>query len=240
MPFLPKNFGRSALAIAAIAGSLGLASSALAVEQPLDLAPPDKTAAAAKEAKVETPKLTDDEVVAKANASLEEARVMSADFVQIGPDGTRAEGVLAVSRPGKMLFRFNPPHKLEIIANGRSVAIRDQKLGTQDLYLIGQTPLKFLLNDHIDLTKDTTVKRVALTAKAATVEIEDKATFGGKSEIALVFDPQTFALKQWTVLDPQGFQTVVTLFDIDLVSKPDPAQFYIDESVATGGSNKTR
>ena len=93
-------------------------------------------------------------------------------------------------------------------------------------------PLKFLLNDHIDLAKDTTVKRVDVDDKSAMIEIEDKATFGGKSDITLVFDPDPFALKQWTVLDPQGFQTVATLFDIHLVSKPDPSLFHIDDFCA--------
>jgi outer membrane lipoprotein-sorting protein len=138
-----------------------------------------------------------------------------------------------------MLFRYKPPQHMEIVANGRSVAVRDQKLGTQDLYLIAQTPLKFLLADHIDLSKDTKVKRVEMDGRAATIEIEDKATLGGKSDITLVFDPENFELKQWTVIDPQGFRTLVTLFALDLVTKPDPTWFYVDESVAPNGP-KTR
>jgi outer membrane lipoprotein-sorting protein len=182
--------------------------------------------------------LTAQDVIAKADAYLDGARVMTADFVQVGPDGTRTDGNLYIARPGRMLFRYNPPSPLEIVADGRSVAVRDQNLGTQDLYFIAQTPLKFLLSDHIDLAKDTTVKRVNLDDKSAMIEIEDKATFGGKSDITLVFDPESFALKQWTVLDPQGFQTVVTLFDIDLISKPDPSLFHIDDSAPIGGAHR--
>jgi len=54
-----------------------------------------------------------------------------------------------------------------------------------------------------------------------------------------VFDPATFALKQWTVLDPQGFQTVVTLFNVDLTSKPNPDLFYINDS-PTSDMNKRK
>ncbi len=204
---------------------------------PLDLkatpTPPPRPAALAAPAKdaPKTPQLTADEAVAKANAYLDSARVMSADFVQIGPDGARSEGQLYVARPGRMLFRFAPPARLEIVADGRSVAVRDQKLDTQDLYLIAQTPLKFLLADHIDIAKDTKVKRVAIDDDAATIEIEDKATFGGTAEIALEFDPTSFALKQWTVVDAQGFQTVVSLFNVDLTTQPDPDLFHIDEAM---------
>jgi outer membrane lipoprotein-sorting protein len=177
------------------------------------------------------PKLSDTEIVAKANDFLNSTRFMSADFVQIGPDGHRSEGLLVVQRPGRMLFRYKPPQHLEIVADGRSVAVRDQKLATQDLYLIAQTPLKFLLADHIDLNKDVKVKRVEIDGRAATIEIEDKATLGGKSDITLVFDPESFELKQWTVIDPQGFHTLVSLFALDFVTKPDPTWFYVDDRV---------
>jgi outer membrane lipoprotein-sorting protein len=217
--------------------------------RPADLgAPKDKDAAPAKDVvkskdaapATDKPEITSAEAVERANAYLESARTMTADFVQIGPDGQRSEGQLYVERPGRMLFHFDPPAKLEIVADGRSVAVRDQKLDTQDLYFIAQTPLKFLLNDHIDLAKDTTIKDVTIDDNAATIEIEDKATFGGSAEIALVFDPDSFALKQWTVIDAQGFQTVVSLFNIDLTTKPDPNLFHIDQTPTNSGATPHR
>ena len=209
---------------------LALTNPALAgdADAPLDL----QTAKKLKPTKDKpVPQMTPDEIVAKANDFLTTTRFMSADFVQIGPDGKRTEGLLVIQRPGHMLFRYKPPATLEIVADGRSVAVKDQKLGTQDLYLIAQTPLKFLLADKIDLAKDTRVKRAEVDNRAATVEIEDKATLGGKSDITLVFDPESFELKQWTVIDPQGFRTLVSLFALDLVTKPDPEWFYIDDRV---------
>jgi len=185
------------------------------------------------------PQMTPEEAVSRADAYLDSARMMTADFVQIGPDGQRTEGQLYVDRPGRMLFHYDAPARLEIVADGRSVAVRDQKLDTQDLYFIAQTPLKFLLKDHVDLAKDTTVKRVTVDENAATIEIEDKATFGGSAEIALVFDPDSFALKQWTVIDAQGFQTVVSLFNVDLTSKPDPDLFHIQQAMP-GAPNSRR
>ena len=240
--------------------ALPLALTARAEDAPVDLhaqgeAPAPKPPAKPKELKApkdakpvkdakpspdasHAPELSPAEIIDKANGFLNDARTMTADFVQIGPDGARSEGQLYVSRPGKLLFRYNPPSPLEIVADGRSVAVRDQNLGTQDLYFIQQTPLKFLLADHIDLTKDLKVDRVDIDDHAATVEIVDKETFGGKSVITLVFDPVTFELKQWTVVDPQGFQTVVTLFDLDLVSKPDPELFRIDTSINTSAAKR--
>ncbi len=154
---------------------------------------------------------------------------MSADFVQIGPDGKRSEGQLSVVRPGRMLFEYTDPPRLRIVADGRSVAVIDRKLNTQDEYFIGQTPLKFLVSDHIDIARDTRVLSVAQEGDALTIEIEDKAALGGTARISLVFDASTFALRQWTVIDAQGYQTVFTLFNLDLATNPDPALFHIDE-----------
>ena len=126
------------------------------------------------------------------------------------------------------------------MADGRSVAIIDRKLNTQDEYFIGQTPLKFLLSDHIDLARDTRVLSVAQEGNAVTIEVEDRAALGGTAHLTLVFDASTFALKQWTVIDAQGFQTVVTLFNVDLKSQPDPALFHIDEAPANQLGNRRR
>jgi outer membrane lipoprotein-sorting protein len=208
-----------------------LGQGAFAQSEPLEL-----HSAASKTTKPEsgpTASLSAAEAVARANAWLDAARVMTADFVQIGPDGKRSEGQLSLVRPGRMLFEYVKPPRFEIVADGRSVAIIDHKLNTQDEYFIGQTPLKFLLSDHIDVANDTKVLSVAQDDSSVTIEIEDKATLGGTAHLELIFDPATFALKQWTVIDAQGFETVVTLFNVDLKTKPDLALFHIDETLPT-------
>jgi outer membrane lipoprotein-sorting protein len=222
---MAKRFRAIALALTAL-----IAVSAAAQNAPMDLQRPEKVKAS-KSGPVGN--LSAAEAVARANAWLDAARLLTADFVQIGPDGKRSEGQLVVERPGKMSFKYEAPARFEIVADGRSVAIIDHKLNTQDEYFIGQTPLKFLLSDHIDLARDTQVLSVAQDEKAVTIEIEDKATLGGTAHLELIFDPVTFALKQWTVIDAQGYQTVVTLFNVDLTTRPDPDLFHIDESVVT-------
>jgi outer membrane lipoprotein-sorting protein len=199
------------------------ALSARAESGPLQLQPVKRTAPSKA-----APALSNEEVVAKANDYFNSAGTMVADFTQIGGDGRRTDGKLYVDRPGKMRFAYAPPATLEIIADGTSVAVIDRKLHTQDLYFIGQTPLKFLLKDHIDLANDTTIRDVTSTPTEATIDIEDSQTFGGTSKVRLTFDTEPFALRQWTVTDPQGYETVVSLNDLDLASKPDPALFRIN------------
>jgi outer membrane lipoprotein-sorting protein len=210
---------------------------AFAQQVPLDLTARAVAAEKSAKSKAVPAPIPADEAVARANAWLDAARVMSADFVQIGPDGQRSEGQLSLARPGRMRFEYPP--RFEIVADGRSVAIVDKKLNTQDEYFIGLTPLKFLLNDHIDLARDTDLLNVSEDSK--TITIEDRAALGGTAHLSLVFDAATFALKQWTVIDAQGFQTVVTLFNVDLKTEPDLALFHIDENLpANQRANRTR
>jgi outer membrane lipoprotein-sorting protein len=167
-------------------------------------------------------------IIAKINDFFNNNPTMIADFLQITSDGRRSEGKLQVQKPGRLRFEYNPPNPTQIIADGKSVAIRDKKLATQDVYFISQTPLKFLLRSHIDLSKDLKVLELIANNTSISVLIEDNATFGGTSRIKLIFDPQTYILSQWTVIDPQGYETLVTLFNLDLKTKPDPSEFKIN------------
>ena len=166
--------------------------------------------------------------IQRANAWFNSSPTMVADFVQIGADGRRTQGQLYVLKPGRLRFEYASPATLEIIADGTSVAVRDRKLATQDVYFITQTPLKFLLKEQTDLSRDTKILGVNQDAKTATISIEDKATFGGTSRLTLVFDAQSFVLKQWTVIDPQGYETLVTLSNVDLKSRPPGELFKIN------------
>ena len=206
-----------------LAGLIG--TSASAETPPLNL----QSGKLATQKVVGTPEPVDaDAVVAKANTYFNDDITMIANFTQIGGDGRRTDGKLSVEKPGRMRFAYAPPATLEIVADGSSVAVIDRKLHTQDLYFIGQTPLKFLLNDHVDLAKDTKITGVTGDKTSATIDIEDKATFGGTSKIRLTFELQPFGLKQWTVVDPQGYETLVSLSDVDLSTKPDDNQFKIN------------
>lgn len=173
--------------------------------------------------------LTRDEAIKRAEASLNSSPVMTADFVQIGGDGRRAEGKLYVHKVGRMRFEYAQPATMEVVSDGVQVAVRDRKLNTQDLYFINQTPLKFLLNEKVDLQKDVKLVDVVIDDAGASISIEDKATFGGTSKIKLIFDSKTFLLKQWQVSDPQGYETLVSLFNVDRSSAPDANLFKIDK-----------
>lgn len=215
-----------------VAIGLGLSGGVAVAQAPMQLQPARPSGAAAAITRsaplAPVPVIDRATAIQRANAWLNANAIISADFVQIGGDGKRTEGRLYVQRPGRMRFEYAAPATIEIIADGTSVAVHDRKLATQDVYFIGQTPLKFLLKDQIDISKDTRILDVTSNPNAVTLFIEDSATFGGTSRIKLVFDPQSFALKQWTVVDPQGYETLVSIFNFDLKRPPDPTLFKIN------------
>jgi outer membrane lipoprotein-sorting protein len=172
--------------------------------------------------------LSQREIVDRANAYFNSLGTLVADFTQIGGDGRRLGGTLYLQRPGKLRFDFDAPATLEVIADGSSVAVRDRKLATQDLYSISQTPLKFLLRERVNLGQDLAVTGVANDGDAVRLSLEDRSTFGGTSRITLFFDPQVETLTQWRIVDPQGFQTTVMLNKADRTKRVDQRLFVIN------------
>jgi outer membrane lipoprotein-sorting protein len=115
-----------------------------------------------------------------------------------------------------------------VIADGTSVAVRDRKLATQDLYFISQTPLKFLLREKIDLARDLTVTDVAAEPGGIRIVLDDRSTLGGTSRIALYFDDAMKTLSQWRITDPQGYQTTVLLSNLQRGRAVDGMMFVIN------------
>ena len=171
----------------------------------------------------------------KVSAYLTSVQTMVGNFVQIGPDGGRTEGTFYIQKPGRVRFTYNPPSPIDIIADGNSVVVRDRKLATQDLYPLSQTPLRYLLADRIDLLRDIDVISVTSDDTFVTVVIEQKQVMIGTSRLMMMFDAKDLSLKQWTVTDPQGFDTTVAVYNLDTAKKPDPNLFVINYA-RDGGS----
>jgi outer membrane lipoprotein-sorting protein len=164
----------------------------------------------------------------RVSAYLSNVRVLSGKFVQVGPDGSKSEGEFYLQKPGRVRFDYNPPSPIELIADGQSVVVRDRKLATQDLYPLSQTPLRFLLADHLDLMRDTNLVGVYADDVFVTVVIEERQIIGGTHRLMLMFGAQDYQLRQWTVTDPQGYDTTVAVYNLNTTRQPDPSLFRID------------
>jgi outer membrane lipoprotein-sorting protein len=203
-------------AIPAAAAPSGLTKSAATAPSPIK---PGKTATfdSAQKATVE-----------RVNSYFNAIHTLVGNFVQVGPDGRRSEGEFYMQKPGKVRFDYDPPSPVELISDGKSVAVRDRKLATQDLYPLSQTPLRFLLSEKLDLFKDSNVVGVYQDDIFVTVVIEENQPIVGTHRLMIMFGAKDTQLKQWTVTDPQGYDTTVAVYNLNQAQKPDPAMFRIE------------
>ena len=58
----------------------------------------------------------------------------------------------------------------------------------------------------------------------------------GTSRLMMMFGAKDCALKQWTVTDPQGYDTTVAVYNLDTAKKPDPSLFVINYARDPAGS----
>lgn len=239
MPFVTETAGprtrlvnlvRSGLLLAGAAIAVILAEPVIAAGDPVPFPHlrPARTAAASNSAAAATAAtrqqvvtnfddnspFTREQQVTLANISayFNSFRLMEGKFVQVGPNGEQSEGVFFLSRPGKIRFHYNPPSRLDVISDGSSVAIKDGKTNTQDMYPLSKTPLRYLLSDRIDLTSSSIVSAVRREADLISLVIVEKASFA-EGTLTMIFDRQTYELRQWQVTDAQGLNTSVAIFD---------------------------
>lgn len=166
--------------------------------------------------------------VVRVNGYFNSVSTLVGNFVQVGPDRKRLEGDFYLQKPGKVRFDYDPPSPVELIADGSSVVVRDRKLATQDLYPLSQTPLRFLLAEKLDLLKDTNIIGVYQDDLFINVVIEEKHPLVGTHRLMLMFGAKDSELKQWTITDPQGYDTTIAIFNLNQTDRPDPSLFKID------------
>jgi outer membrane lipoprotein-sorting protein len=165
---------------------------------------------------------------ARVSSYLSSLQTLAGNFIQVGPDGTKTKGDFYIQKPGKVRFEYAPPSPIAVVADGSMVAVRDRNLATQEIYPLSQTPLRYLLSDRIDLLKDTNVVSVTADDVFISVTIEEKQLLIGTSRLMLMVGAKDGQLKQWTVTDPQGYDTTVAVYNLDTSKRFDPGLFKID------------
>ena len=187
---------RRHLPLAALLLACGLCLPARAQTTPMHLTAADKT------------------LISKVEAYLNDQKGLTANFLQVAPDGSTRTGKAWLERPGKMRFEYDPPDPQLLVAGFGVLVYHDPDLGQTTNIPLGSTPLGILLAKHVDLTSGN----VAVTAierqpgeDDITLIRRDKPAAGS---LTLVFGTDPLELRQWVVTDAQGKQTRVSLYDI--------------------------
>ena len=183
--------------------------------------------------------ITDEEraVLAEISQKLSGLKTMNGEFVQYDPNGAQRQGKFFIARPGRVRFQYDPPTTISVIADGKSVLVYDKKLQTYDIWPLSQTPLRLLLDSNLDLSTSDRVSRVSVAPDLVEVELQDETKFSAGT-LNLVFDRKTSELRQWTVTDQQGLQTLVTLYNVETGNQLGKDLFKIDYNAATNAARE--
>jgi outer membrane lipoprotein-sorting protein len=173
-------------------------------------------------------RLTEDELalIQEINARNSAVKTMVGRFLQIDTQGQRIEGTFYIERPGKVLFRYNPPSSEQIVSVGRGFYVIDRKEQTRYAYPQDKVPLRQFLDSEIDLLKANVVA-VAHSDDYFSITLQDD-TPAGIVKVALVFDRETKDLKQWVLTQPSGAELTFSLYDVEMGVEIPKSFFYID------------
>jgi outer membrane lipoprotein-sorting protein len=170
----------------------------------------------------------DQALVDRAVASLEAMPSATGRFVQTDARGSVTQGSVALQRPGKARFEYDPPSGLLVVADGVMVSVSDRRLKTFDSYPIRATPLGLFLAGRIKLDGGVKVTRVTRLSDGFSLTAEDprKQTRGS---ITLNFSERPLALLGWSLVDPRGSLTRVRLVDLKPAAGLDKRQFVMKD-----------
>jgi len=177
----------------------------------------------------------DRRALAEASAYLSSLESLQGDFLQVGPDGSVAEGRFYLRRPGRLRFEYAPPENLLVVADGTWVAVKDSSAAAQR-YPISSTPLGLILANNVNLEEKARVLNVEEQPGSLVIALADRSG-EAPGQITLIFDRPRMQLRQWVVTDVQGLQTTVALRNVETGIRADNSLFVLrdDQRPEIGG-----
>ncbi len=157
---------------------------------------------------------------------------LEGSFVQVGPEGELSRGEFAMRRPGRIRFDYRPPNPALIIADGVWVGVCDRDIEVFERYPLEETPLDLLLRDRVDLRTEGAVQSITRAENQLRVRAIDPDA-PDQGSITMVFTDVPLELRQWVILDAQGFATTVALNDVRSNVQLSPSLFVIIDDECT-------
>lgn len=149
--------------------------------------------------------------VRRAEKYLNTITTLQSRFLQVTSLGQFSEGMLYMSRPGKMRVEYDAPTPILIVANNGTLTYVDLDFDQPNYYPLDETPAGLLLRGAIKLLSDEFVI-TAVVRETGTLRITlSRANDPLLGLVTLIFSESPFQLKKWEVVDAQGLLTAVAL-----------------------------
>jgi outer membrane lipoprotein-sorting protein len=163
---------------------------------------------------------------------LESLGTAKGHFTQKNPNGSKDQGTLYISRPGRMRFEYAGPDGAIVVAGAGSIAIADPKSNTAaKQYPLSKSPIAFLLAKDIKLEGNSSIIGHSADAKFTYLTAQDPSN-RGNGHIQFAFTNNPISLVQWTTTDQTGRKTKVSLGPLEKGLKLPSKLFDIDDAMA--------
>ncbi len=140
---------------------------------------------------------------------------MKASFVQTASNGSSTEGVMYVEKPNKIRMEYKDPMNVLIVGDGKNITYHDKDLDQITNIDYEDVPASLILANNIKID-DKQIKVSNYYEDDGSVVVTLR--YPSKPEIApitMTFTNNPFALRQWSIVDPQGIEVIVSLYDVE-------------------------
>jgi outer membrane lipoprotein-sorting protein len=157
-----------------------------------------------------TRSVVQDPSVAAAERFLNSIRTLKSPFLQAASSGGYARGTLYIRRPGKLRIDYDKPTSLQVYADGTWLFYVDEELKDVSQIPLAATPASFLVREKFSFSDGLTIQKVEKRNGTLRITIERHGEEAGGA-LTLILSEGANAFQGWSIVDPQGVKTTVTL-----------------------------
>ena len=166
-----------------------------------------------------------DKSVIAAERFLKSIRTLKAPFVQTASSGGYARGNLYIKRPGNLRIDYDKPMSLKVYADGTWLFYIDGELKDVSQIPLAATPASFLLREKFSFSGGLTIENVEKKNRTLRITVARRGEEDSGS-LTLILSEGANAFRGWSVTDPQGVKTTVTLLS-PILNQPIAKEIFV-------------
>tara|TARA_B100001121_G_C18597704_1_gene577927 strand:+ start:481 stop:1077 length:597 start_codon:yes stop_codon:yes gene_type:complete len=134
-----------------------------------------------------------------------------AEFHQFSDDGSTANGIILMKKPGRLRIAYQTPEDLLILGSGGQLAIFDPKGDPEPtLFPLNITPFSMVLKDQINLVGSSNILLHDYNQGETYLSLYDPK-HPERGHIKLIFSGETPVLDRWIIQDESGNITLMSI-----------------------------
>lgn len=162
------------------------------------------------------PAPTREKTIADIENNFNGIKTIKSRFYQISDNGGTAQGDFYVLKPNKMRLEYDPPHPVEVVADGYYLIFHDKKLEQVTYLDLDDNPASMILKENFSFAKEGLIITDFAVENGLISVTVMKNNQPAAGQITLIFRDKPLTLRQWRVTDARQITTVVTLDNMEI------------------------